>query len=55
MVQSNGRAAGQDVFHFHLHIVPRFAGDNIILNWDNTPASSEKLSQIAAGLRASLN
>lgn len=36
LVQSNGRAGQQDVFHFHLHIIPRITGDNIILEWDNT-------------------
>ena len=48
LVQSNGRAGQQDVFHFHLHIVPRFTGDNIVLAWDNTPAPTERLSQIAS-------
>ena len=47
LVQSNGKAGLQDVFHFHLHIVPRFFGDSIVLDWDNTPASQEKLVQIA--------
>jgi len=26
---NNGRIAGQSVFHFHMHITPRYAGDNI--------------------------
>lgn len=47
LVQSNGKAGQQDVFHFHLHIVPRFFGDSIVLDWDNTPTSQERLSQIA--------
>jgi histidine triad (HIT) family protein len=47
LVQSNGKAGQQDVFHFHLHIVPRFFGDSIVLDWDNTPASQERLSQIS--------
>ncbi len=54
LVQSNGRAGQQDVFHFHLHIVPRFVGDQIILNWDNTPAPAEKLSQFASEIRSKL-
>ncbi len=54
LVQSNGRAGQQDVFHFHLHIVPRFTGDNIILDWDNTPVPTERLSQIAGEIRAGL-
>ena len=28
IVMSNGAAAGQDVFHAHVHIIPRFANDN---------------------------
>src|SRR5882724_7802900 len=37
IVQSNGRLDQQDVFHFHLHIVPRVPGDGIQLKRDNTP------------------
>lgn len=54
LVQSNGRVGQQDVFHFHLHIVPRFTGDDIILDWDNSPAPTKKLSQIAGELRQAL-
>ena len=54
LVQSNGKAGQQDVFHFHLHIVPRFFGDSIVLDWDNTPAPQEKLSQIAQDIRTQL-
>ena len=32
IVQNNGEAAGQSVYHFHLHIIPRKMGDGIILN-----------------------
>ena len=34
LVQSNGAAAGQDVFHFHLHIKPRFQHDDVTMSWD---------------------
>ena len=51
LVQSNGKAGQQDVFHFHLHIVPRFTGDSIVFDWDNTSAPQEKLSQIARDIR----
>jgi histidine triad (HIT) family protein len=54
LVQSNGKAGQQDVFHFHLHIVPRFSGDSIVLDWDNTPASQDDLSKIARGIRSNL-
>ncbi|MBQ1275338.1 MAG: HIT family protein [Cellulosilyticum sp.] len=32
IVQNNGEVAGQSVYHFHLHLIPRKAGDGIILN-----------------------
>jgi histidine triad (HIT) family protein len=41
LVQSNGVAAGQDVFHFHLHIKPRWVGDGLKFGWDTTVISDE--------------
>ena len=54
LVQSNGRAGQQDVFHFHLHIVPRFSGDGIVLDWDNTAAPPETLNQYAREIQENL-
>ena len=54
LMQSNGEAGLQDVFHFHLHILPRFYGDSIIFDWDNSPAPQEKLTQIADKIRVHL-
>jgi histidine triad (HIT) family protein len=31
LVQSNERAGGQDVFHFHIHVIPRWYGDGLRL------------------------
>ncbi len=34
MLQNNGVAAGQTVFHYHLHLIPRFEGeDGALLTW----------------------
>lgn len=33
LVQNNEAAAGQTVFHFHVHIIPRYHNDNLQLNW----------------------
>lgn len=33
IVQNNGEAAGQTVFHFHLHMIPRFKDDGVGLTW----------------------
>ena len=54
LVQSNGRAGQKDIFHFYLHLVPRCFDDNIIFDWDNTPALTEQLSQMAFEIRTAL-
>lgn len=33
IVQNNGEAAGQTVFHFHIHLIPRYEGDQVGLGW----------------------
>ena len=54
LVQSNGRLGQQDVMHFHLHVVPRFENDNIVLSWDNTPADRSRLDELAEEIRCAL-
>jgi len=33
ILQNNGEIAGQTVFHFHMHIIPRYNGDSVCLKW----------------------
>lgn len=33
LVQNNGAVAGQTVFHFHLHLIPRYENDNVGIGW----------------------
>jgi len=42
--QHNEPAGNQDVYHFHLHIFPRYKGDNLYLNHEDTywPSQAEK-------------
>jgi histidine triad (HIT) family protein len=51
LVQSNGRAAGQTVFHYHVHVLPRFAGDGVLMPWKMARASADDLTRIGALLR----
>jgi histidine triad (HIT) family protein len=37
IMQSNGPAAWQTVFHYHVHVIPRYDGDPLVLPW--TPGS----------------
>ncbi len=33
LVQNNGEVAGQTVFHFHMHLIPRYHGDGQTIGW----------------------
>ena len=57
LIQSNGLAAGQTVPHFHLHIVPRYNGDPVVLRFGhhNMPAKTEELELIAHQIRSALS
>ena len=55
LYQANGTAAGQTVFHFHLHLVPRYAQDGMRLTWPAKNPPREQLEANAARLRAALD
>jgi histidine triad (HIT) family protein len=52
--QANGKAAGQTVFHFHIHLVPRHEGDGMELTWPVKNPPREKLVDYAQRIRAKL-
>jgi histidine triad (HIT) family protein len=54
LFQSNGRAAFQSVFHFHVHVVPRWNDDGIRLPWIPRPGDPARIAEVAGKLRASL-
>ena len=54
MYQANGKAAGQTVFHYHVHLVPRHDGDGMALSWPVKNPPREKLEEYAAKIRAAL-
>lgn len=48
IVQNNGIAAGQAVFHFHLHVIPRYENDGIQINkTSNGETTLEQLEEVA--------
>jgi histidine triad (HIT) family protein len=53
VMQSNGAAAWQTVFHYHVHVIPRYQGDPLVLPWTpgGEPADAGELERLAASLR----
>jgi histidine triad (HIT) family protein len=54
IVQSNGAVAGQEVHHAHVHIIPRFDGDEVTLRWSSEDVSDASQGTTAATLRNEL-
>lgn len=46
IVQNNGEVSGQSVFHFHIHLIPRYEGDGYILSWNPGSPSQEELEEV---------
>jgi histidine triad (HIT) family protein len=56
--QNSGSRAGQDVFHFHLHVVPRYEGDTVqpgcvwdVPGWEPPAGGEAERRRVAEGIR----
>lgn len=54
IVQNNGPAAGQTVAHYHVHIIPRWEGDNALRHWTPTSVAPDELRATATAIAAQL-
>ena len=55
ILQNNGEASGQTVFHLHVHVIPRFEGDTDHINIGWKPGETpENLQAIAEEIKANL-
>ncbi|MGC4018765.1 MAG: HIT family protein [Muricomes sp.] len=50
IVQNNEEAAGQTVYHFHMHLIPRYKGDKVGLGWKMGKLTEEDAEAILKGL-----
>ena len=46
LVQNNGEAAGQTVFHFHMHLIPRSENDNAGILWEPGETTPEDMAEV---------
>jgi histidine triad (HIT) family protein len=46
-----GAAAWQTVFHFHVHVIPRYTGDPLTLPWRPAPGDAAEIADAADALR----
>lgn len=53
LVQNNHEIAGQTVFHFHMHLIPRYkdAKNDDILKWNHEEFTAEEMKEICSSLR----
>ncbi len=51
VVQNNGTAAGQTVFHFHVHIIPRYDSETPIVAWVPGKYAEGEMEQTAEKIR----
>lgn len=47
LLQNNGVVAGQTVFHFHVHIIPRYEGDQVVIHSEPGTPDMEALAALA--------
>ena len=52
--QANGAAASQDVFHFHLHIKPRFTNDGVTVQWDTRTVQDATRQHLCESIKLEL-
>lgn len=52
VLQNNGEAAGQTVFHLHVHVVPRYYGDDVQIMWE--PGDTPDLDKVANEIKKNI-
>lgn len=51
VLQNNGEVAGQTVFHFHMHLIPRYAEDDVTITWKPGALSNEIKEEILSKIK----
>lgn len=51
IVQNNEEVAGQTVFHFHMHMIPRYRGDKVGIGWHMGELKEKDKEEILNGIK----
>jgi histidine triad (HIT) family protein len=54
VLQNNGTAAGQSVFHLHFHMIPRYDNDHVTIPWASLSYAEGEANQLADKIKATL-
>nr|WP_295678260.1 HIT family protein [uncultured Lachnoclostridium sp.] len=54
ILQNNGTAAGQSVFHFHIHLIPRYEEDGVTIPWKSLSYSDGEAFELANKIHQNL-
>lgn len=54
IIQNNGAAAGQTVFHYHVHLIPRWDSDGAVSLWKPHSSDIEQLKTLASEIQRAL-
>lgn len=55
LLQNNGEAAGQTVYHFHMHVIPRYNDDHVNVPWTHEKYKDGEAATIAAAITARIS
>ncbi len=51
VLQNNGEIAGQTIFHFHIHLIPRYKNDNVNISWNSNELSEKDFTDLLFKLK----
>ena len=51
VLQNNGEAAGQTVFHFHMHLIPRYENDDVTITWEHGTLTNEWKEEVLTKMK----
>ena len=54
VLQNNGEAAGQTVFHFHMHLIPRYEDDDVTIGWKEHSTEDIDMEQLRQDIKKAL-